>query len=208
MRAKNKRVYIVILLLVIVSLIGIGYYICKKDSSAEVMDTNKNERIDELKKEDITNDSESKEDEVMEEKTNDTSKNDNNESDTSNIETPKAESNKTIQDTPKVENKKKVEYNSNAQNNKVEEKPQQQAEEQKVKTAWEELGISEYDYYNSPMWSWARVDYSIKDYGSFENAHQACIDAGNSIEDITSFSCTNINSYSGNYLGDMLRVKN
>ena len=161
-----------------------------------------------LKKEDITNDSESKEDEVIEEKTNDTSKNDNNESDTSNIETPKAESNKTIQDTPKVENKKKVEYNSNAQNNKVEEKPQQQAEEQKVKTAWEELGISEYDYYNSPMWSWARVDYSIKDYGSFENTHQACIDAGNSIEDITSFSCTNINSYSGNYLGDMLRVRN
>lgn len=202
MRAKSKRVYIVILLLVIVSLISVGYYICKKDSSAEVMDTNKNERIDELKKEDITNDSESKEDEVMEEKTNDTSKNDNNESDTSNIETPKAESNKTIQDTPKVED------NSNAQNNKVEEKPQQQAEEQKVKTAWEELGISEYDYYNSPMWSWARVDYSIKDYGSFENTHQACIDAGNSIEDITSFSCTNINSYSGNYLGDMLRVRN
>lgn len=208
MRAKNKRVYIVILLLVIVSLISVGYYICKKDFSTRVMDTNKNERIDELKKEDITNDSESKEDEVMEEKTNDTSKNDNNESDTSNIETPKAESNKTIQDTPKVENKKKVEYNSNAQNNKVEEKPQQQAEEQKVKTAWEELGISEYDYYNSPMWSWARVDYSIKDYGSFENTHQACIDAGNSIEDITSFSCTNINSYSGNYLGDMLRVRN
>jgi len=202
MRAKNKRVYIVISLLVIVSLIGVGYYICKKDSSAEVMDTNKNERIDELKKEDITNDSESKEDEVMEEKTNDTSKNDNNESDTSNIETPKTATNKTIQDTPKVED------NSNAQNNKVEEKPQQQAEEQKVKTAWEELGISEYDYYNSPMWSWARVDYSIKDYGSFENTHQACIDAGNSIEDITSFSCTNINSYSGNYLGDMLRVRN
>ena len=154
MRAKNKRVYIVILLLVIVSLISVGYYICKKDFSTGVMDTNKNERIDELKKEDITNDSESKEDEVMEEK------------------------------------------------------PQQQAEEQKVKTAWEELGISEYDYYNSPMWSWARVDYSIKDYGSFENTHQACIDAGNSIEDITSFSCTNINSYSGNYLGDMLRVRN
>lgn len=202
MRAKNKRVYIVILLLVIVSLINVGYYICKKDFSTGVMDTNKNGRIDELKKEDITNDSESKEDEVIGKKTNDTSKNDNNESDTSNIETPKTETNKTIHDTPKVED------NSNAQNNKVEEKPQQQAEEQKVKTAWEELGISEYDYYNSPMWSWARVDYSIKDYGSFENTHQACIDAGNSIEDITSFSCTNINSYSGNYLGDMLRVRN
>lgn len=68
MRAKNKRVYIVILLLVIVSLISVGYYICKKDFSTGVMDTNKNGRIDELKKEDITNDSESKEDEVIEKK--------------------------------------------------------------------------------------------------------------------------------------------
>ena len=35
----------------------------------------------------------------------------------------------------------------------------------------------------------------------------ACIDAGYQLEDIISFSCTNINSYSGAYLGDMLRVK-
>lgn len=57
------------------------------------------------------------------------------------------------------------------------------------------------------MWSWARVDYSVKNYGNFEQTHQACIDAGNNMEDIISFSCTNINSYSGDYLGDMLRVK-
>lgn len=74
-------------------------------------------------------------------------------------------------------------------------------------TAWESLGISEYDYYHSPMWSWARVDYKIDDYGSFDATHQACIDAGYQLEDIISFSCTNINSYSGAYLGDMLRVK-
>lgn len=80
--------------------------------------------------------------------------------------------------------------------------------EQHQPTAWESLGISEYDYYNKPMWSWARVDYSVKTYGNFEQTHQACIDAGNSMENIISFSCTNINSYSGDYLGDMLRVKN
>ncbi len=79
--------------------------------------------------------------------------------------------------------------------------------EQHQPTAWESLGISEYDYYNKPMWSWARIDYSVKTYGNFEQTHQACIDAGNSMEDIVSFSCTNINSYSGDYLGDMLRVK-
>ena len=82
----------------------------------------------------------------------------------------------------------------------VQEPPREQTE-------WEKLGISEYDYYNSPMWSWARVDYSVKTYGSFDATHQACINAGNQLEDIISFSCTNINSYSGDYLGDMLRVK-
>ena len=82
----------------------------------------------------------------------------------------------------------------------VQEPPREQTE-------WEKLGISEYDYYNSPMWSWARVDYSVKTYGSFDATHQACINAGNQLEDIISFSCTNINSYSGDYLGDMLKVK-
>ena len=81
---------------------------------------------------------------------------------------------------------------------------------EKVKeiTAWEELGITEHDYYNKPMWSWARVDYSIKDYVTQELTQKACIDAGNNmLENILSFSCTSINSYSGDYLGEMLRVK-
>ena len=77
----------------------------------------------------------------------------------------------------------------------------------KEQTPWESLGISEYDYYNKSMWSWARIDYSVKVYGTLEQTHQACIDAGNKLEDIISFSCDNINSYSGDYLGDMLRVK-
>ena len=58
------------------------------------------------------------------------------------------------------------------------------------------------------MWSWARVDYSIKDYVTQELTQKACIDAGNNmLENILSFSCTSINSYSGDYLGEMLRVK-
>ena len=80
-------------------------------------------------------------------------------------------------------------------------------EPKKEPTPWDSLGISEYDYYNKPMWSWARVDYSVKTYGTLEQTHQACIDAGNELDDIISFSCDNINSYSGDYLGDMLRVK-
>lgn len=92
---------------------------------------------------------------------------------------------------------------------KVEQSQFTQPEQIKTEpTIWEGLGISEYDYYHSPMWDWARVDYSIEKYGNSEQAHQACIDDGNNLEDIISFSCTNINSYSGAYLGDMLRIKN
>lgn len=72
---------------------------------------------------------------------------------------------------------------------------------------WDELGITEYEYYHSPMWSWARVDFKIEDYGTFEATHQACIDAGYNTKDYFSFTCSNINSYSGDYLGDMLIVK-
>lgn len=78
-------------------------------------------------------------------------------------------------------------------------------------TEWEKLGISEEDYYNSPMWTWARVDYEVSKYGSYESAHQNCINAGTELkekdENLISFSCTQINSYSGNTLGDMLRLK-
>lgn len=115
--------------------------------------------------------------------------------------------------------------NSDVINNgvKVEEKQEQiiekpktestiesQSKQEPVKkeiSVWESLGLSEYDYYHKPMWSWARIDFSINDYGSFEQTHQACIDAGGKLENILSFSCTTINSYSGDYLGDMLRTK-
>lgn len=132
--------------------------------------------------------------------------------------------NNVIEDEPNVihnTNKNDIQSNNisnsnvveNKTNNIKQEEPKQEVvqeqphAEQKVQTEWEKLGISEYDYYHSPMWSWARVDYRIEDYGTFEQTHQACIDAGNSLEDIISFSCSNINSYSGAYLGDMLKVK-
>lgn len=102
-----------------------------------------------------------------------------------------------------------VKENKTTNNNKEEPKqestqvqqPTTQPEPEQPKrepTAWESLGISEYDYYHKPMWSWARVDYPT---------HEACIEAGNQLDDIISFSCININSYSGAYLGDMLSVK-
>ncbi len=102
---------------------------------------------------------------------------------------------------PNVVKEKEVENNST----QVENDSTSQVEKQ---TPWDELGITEYDYYNKPMWSWARVDYSIKEYKTQELAQQKCIEDGNNmLDEILSFSCTTINSYSGDYLGEMLRVK-
>lgn len=76
-----------------------------------------------------------------------------------------------------------------------------------TKNAWEELGISEYDYYNKPMWNWARIDFSINDYKTYDKTREACINKGEEYyEQGYGYSCTSINSYSGNYLGEMLKT--
>lgn len=102
----------------------------------------------------------------------------------------------------KVENSSRQIENNSTQ---IENSSTSQVEKQ---SPWDDLGITEYDYYNKPMWSWARVDYPIKEYGTQELTQEACINAGNNmLDEILSFSCTSINSYSGDYLGEMLRAK-
>lgn len=131
---------------------------------------------------------------------------------TSNIdEKPKVENNTSNNEKPKKENKPTNPSNSgtttttpNYQPPKVEEKPP------KVQTAWEELGISEYDYYHKPVWSWARIDFSVDDYGTEENTKNACISKGNKLmkesQEGLGFSCQSILSYAGNYLGEMMET--
>ncbi len=74
-------------------------------------------------------------------------------------------------------------------------------------TAWGELGITEYEYYNSPMWKWARVDFKVSDYGNAEETIKACRSYGDEMmKKGLGFSCTSINSYAGNYLGEMFKT--
>ena len=131
---------------------------------------------------------------------------------TSNIdEKPKVENNTSNNEKTKKENKSTNPSNSgtttttpNYQPPKVEEKPP------KEQTAWEELGISEYDYYHKPVWSWARIDFSVDDYGTEENTKNACILKGNKLmkesQEGLGFSCQGILSYAGNYLGEMMET--
>lgn len=126
-------------------------------------------------------------------------------------EIPKVENNTSNNEKIKEENKTTNPSNSgtttttpNYQPPKVEEQPSRE------QTAWEELGISEYDYYHKPLWSWARIDFSIDDYGTEENTKNACISKGNKLmeesQEGLGFSCQSILSYAGNYLGEMMKT--
>ena len=190
----------IILFLFLSSLMTGGFlYYYKVEDKEPTVDSTLNESVDSIIKEDeeyepITEDIES--DTIISQDKSDVVNNDNkNDLESNNVSNSNVIENKT-------NNIKQEESKNNSI--QVQEPTKEVIKEQ---TEWDKLGISEYDYYHKPMWSWARVDYKIEDYGSFEQTHQACIDAGNNMDDIISFSCTNINSYSGAYLGDMLKVK-
>ncbi len=160
-----------------------------------------------------------KSDDLINDDSNLGSNNDNNDKDNENnvdntevvnIENAKKE------DAPPKEEPKNNNSNTNS-SSKVDSKehpkvetPQKEDIISKEENAWDSLGITEYDYYHKPVWSWARIDYSIEKYKTQENARNACIAEGNRLtreEHIKSgFSCLNVLSYAGNYLGEMLNT--
>lgn len=103
---------------------------------------------------------------------------------------PKKEQESTNKETSKKESQK----NNNSSTSSV---------VTKEETAWEKLGISEYDYYNSPEISWKTIDFSVKEYGSFDKTKEACYNEGTSYTEIESyrFRCYESYSYSGDFLG-------
>ena len=180
----------VIISLIILFLITSGFFTYKfvfirnKDDQKPVVDTTKHDsnkesnEMEEKENEPITENNEDNNDVIINDNSN------NNRTSTSNMESNSVRNSNVVK-----ENK----TTNNVQNEepKQESTPVQQPEPEQPKhepTAWESLGISEYDYYHKPMWNWARVDYKVEDYGSFDATHQACIDAGNQLEDIISFS--------------------
>lgn len=72
---------------------------------------------------------------------------------------------------------------------------------------WDKIGISEEDYYHKPMWSWARIDFSVEEYKTEEKTKEVCVKKGQEVfEQGLGYSCTSINSYSGAYLGEMFKT--
>ncbi len=194
-----RYVKYILLILVLISCAVFSTYIFYRYSVSKNKETNSNSNnntTDVIEKDSITNEEVIDNDPIKEEQT-------------INIdEIPKVENN-TSSNEVKEENKTTIPSNSGStttnpsyQPPKVEEQPS------KEQTAWEELGISEYDYYHKPLWSWARIDFSVDDYGSEENTKNACISKGYKLmeesQEGLGFSCQSILSYAGNYLGEMM----
>lgn len=73
------------------------------------------------------------------------------------------------------------------------------------KEPWEKLGISKNDYYSKPSYSWARVDYPISKCSSIENCESLCMKDAEELAYTENVSCIQIFTYSGTYLGEMLK---
>ena len=128
-----------------------------------------------------------------------------NENNKNNKTESKPESNKTENNNQVVQSDTKREEQSKQNVTKSE---TSKVEQPKVeKKPWEELGISENDYYNKPMWNWMTVEFDVNTYGSQSAAESACRDSGNKKAEAEGlgFSCTNVLSYSGKYLGEHIK---
>ena len=202
------------LLTFILVLLGISIYIVPNIITNKSNENNKNLNSEVIKYQEIKENNEKKE-VIINESSNEpiTNNEQSNNKTSGNSSNPASDINKDDKKSntninSNVVKENKVEYDSTQVENNSTQVENNSTQEVEKENPWDDLGITEYEYYNKPMWSWARVDYSIKDYVTQELTQKACIDAGNNmLENILSFSCTSINSYSGDYLGEMLRVK-
>jgi len=202
---------IIIIVLSFILLLGISYFtfFFNHSKSEEVLD-NKEVEINNVNEESQIPESLEENDKLEEEIILDTKEEENKSNNKESKEESIKESVDTKNDTvtnnvPKVDDKKETTKKEEPKEEVIVDKVEK--EEVKELTAWEELGITEHDYYNKPMWSWARIDFSIKDYKTYEKTREACIAKGEEYFDQgLGYSCTGINSYSGDYLGEMLKT--
>lgn len=191
MREKNKSHKIRLILGVLIGLSFVSVIFFSLHNRQNIKISNKDKKTDVINE---TNNNQSNETLIEEVK-----EKDSNESiESSNNSTSKSEQKVEVKnETPKSETKQE-EKQSSSQIPKVDTNTKNDI------NVWDELGITENEYYNSPAWSWARVDFAIEKYGSQEKCLNACIEYGESTG--MGYSCSTINSYSGRYLGEMLKL--
>lgn len=184
----KKKILIIISIIGIMALIGIGYIFRNdlfkfKRNIYPVHSVMKSEEKEELHNEEISEDIDSIEEQTektiaVEEKedTNKTSKN----------ETVKTNSNKTSESsksTPK--NNTPSNSNNNGSGNTNNSVKQEEKPDVVQKQPWEELGLTEDQYKNQPMYSWEEVDFKTKD---------ECMNYGNEHAEY-GFECSEVTSW-------------
>lgn len=198
MREKNKsskkRIILVISLIIFLVIIACIIFKCS-NSNIKLDEKNINNEVNDIIKDD---------EDIVEENIND---NENtivdDKSDNNFVEKQEEKQKITNQEQPNNTN-----IETSKENVKVEEQPSisetPKETPKQENNIWDELGITENEYYNSPAWKWAKVDFHIDKYGSQENCLNACIEYGESTG--MGYSCSTINSYSGRYLGEMIKL--
>ena len=191
MRGKNKSHKIRLILGVLIGLSFVSVIFFSLYNRQNIKISNKDKKTDVINETNNNQNNETLIEEVKEKDSNESIESNNN-------STSKSEQKVEVKnETPKSETKQE-EKQSSSQIPKVDTNTKNDI------NAWDELGITENEYYNSPAWSWARVDFAIEKYGSQEKCLNACIEYGESTG--MGYSCSTINSYSGRYLGEMLKL--
>lgn len=203
----NKKILITIITLIsIILLVVVGIYIFKnKDTS-----TNKNNEVKETLKEENQNNSEinvdkneEQNDETIEES--DDKDDEDVESDSNDVDNSIKENDSNNEvSTPNKDNSSNnnTNQNNNVSNSTTDDSPKEQ-------TPWEKLGITEYEYYNTPVWSWQNVDFGVDLEGDKYCANETdclskCQKYGDeylSQNNNGGYNCDDVLSYSGRYLG-------
>lgn len=199
---KKIVIIFIVILLSLSGMVGIyKFYNSKKidnKTTENIIKKNDEKKIEKDKASETKDDNQ----EVKDSLKNEEEQNENNEN---NKTESKPESNKTENNNQVVQSNTKREEQSKQNVTKSE---TSKVEQPKVENKpWEELGISENDYYNKPMWNWMTVEFDVNTYGSQSAAESACRDSGNKKAEAEGlgFSCTNVLSYSGKYLGEHIK---
>lgn len=198
MREKKNRWLYLIFLLTVIMLIIIGVsFLYLKDTKREIPEPPKQE----VKKENLNEKEELEQKEEIEEK---------------NIE-PIIEEEKNEQEVSKNEetsSQKKdsnisSQNNSNKNSNSSNNQTTSQTKPPVEKTEWEKLGLSEYDYYHSPAWKWQEVDFGIylsddKKCTNEVDCQKKCQSYGNEYlkEHDGGYKCNGVNNHAGSYIGE------
>lgn len=197
----KKFIKLIIVVIVLCGIIGIGNAFTSELPTFEEKEFD-NESVEKNTYDDILEDKSDLSKEQENENVNNSSETEKNKEETSIEEKNTTEENKNENNQSVKENTNNPQQSENK--NSEQDNIPQDTEIPTTPTVWDSLGITEYEYYNTPAHSWAKLQFKIDDYGSREATENACREYGNNNkpEDKIGYWCRSVDSFSGKYLGE------